>query len=113
VAADLINDHGLKLADLTEKTIHGSRRSSRHGCRRKTRLISGRQWSLGNKRGAPADHPIVLEDENVDAAVILPFASPISERMDIEPIQARRPGNEKTGRVVLFGFIRVLNRSRA
>ncbi len=106
VAADLINDHGLKLADLTEKTIQ-----------RLTPIFPAWMppknpvdiWPTMELRGINEALqmviPIVLEDENVDAAVILPFASPISERMDIEPI--RRAVQETKKPVVswLFGFI--------
>lgn len=106
VAADLINDFGLKLADLTEQTI-----------KRLTPIFPAWMppknpvdiWPTMELRGInealQSVIPIVLEDQNVDAVVILPFASPISERLDIQPIKSAILKTKKPVVSWLFGFI--------
>jgi acetate---CoA ligase (ADP-forming) len=106
VAADLINDFGLKLANLTEKTVQRLAPIFPAWMPPKNPVDIWPTMEIrGINEALQQVVPIVLEDENVDAVMVLPFASPISERMDIEPI--RRAVQETKKPVVswLFGFI--------
>ncbi len=106
VAADLINDFGLKLAVLTDRTIQRLKPIFPAWMPPSNPVDLWPTMELrGINESLQSVIPIVLEDTNVDAAIILPFASPMSERLDIEPIKS---AIEKTGKPVvswLFGYI--------
>jgi acetyltransferase len=106
VAADLINDFGLKLADLTDETIERLKPIFPAWMPPKNPVDIWPTMELrGINEALQSVIPIVLEDENVDAVIILPFASPISEHLDTTPI---RQAMEKTKKPVvswIFGFI--------
>jgi len=106
VAADLLNDFGLKLANLTETTIGRLAPIFPAWMPPKNPVDIWPTMELrGINEALQSVIPIVLEDENVDAAVILAFASPISERLDIGPITSAIEKTKKPVVSWLFGYI--------
>jgi acyl-CoA synthetase (NDP forming) len=106
VAADLINDFGLKLAELSETTIERLKPIFPAWMPPKNPVDIWPTMELrGINEALQSVVPIVLEDENVDAAIILPFASPISERLDTAPIRQAMDRTKKPVISWIFGFI--------
>jgi acyl-CoA synthetase (NDP forming) len=106
VAADLINDHGLRLADLSDRTIERLKPIFPAWMPPKNPVDLWPTMELrGINEALQSVIPIVLEDANVDAVIILPFASPISQRLDIEPITSAIEKTKKPVVSWLFGFL--------
>ena len=106
VAADLITDFGLGLAELTDRTIERLRPIFPPWMPPKNPVdLWPTMERVGINEALQSVIPIVLEDANVDGAVILPFASPITLGLDTRPI---REAIERTKKPIvswLFGFV--------
>jgi acyl-CoA synthetase (NDP forming) len=106
VAADLLSDFGLTLADLTDATVKHLEPIFPPWMPPKNPVdLWPTMERVGINETLQSVIPIVMEDANVDAVVILPFASPISIGLDTRPIKEAMERTKKPVVCWLFGFV--------
>jgi acetyltransferase len=106
VIADLLSDRGIDVPELTEKTTARLQEIFPPWMPPKNPVDIWPTMEIrGINEALEMIVPVVMADENIDAVVLLPFASPISENIDTGIFERAMLETKKPVLAWMFGFV--------